>query len=162
MFYRKYLKVAIYPFHLCFIISDDREAINEEFIKQGCPEEKWKDEEYIFATTVYGNVKDLVNEGHEFNCTYVVINPYLTGNRLTFGVIAHEMIHVKNKLYSTIGQKPRYDEGDENEAYLMGYLVDTFMEFYEECAEKEVPISMEAKMHPFVLQTKCYEFKVKE
>jgi len=161
MFYVKYQKLAIYPFQLCFIISDDRDKINEEFTKQGCPEEQWKEGEYIFATTVYGNVKDIVNEGHEFNCTYLVINPYLTGNRLTYGTIAHEMVHVKNKLYRTIGVKADL-KNDENEAYLMGHLVDLFIDFYEECAEKEAPISMEAKLHPFALQTKCYEFKAKE
>lgn len=161
MFYVAYRKVTMYPFHLCFIISDDREKINAEFEKQGCPEERWKDGEYIFATTVYGAVNDQVNEGNSFACTYLVINPYLKGNKLTYGIVAHEMIHIKNKLFRTIGQKPS-PKNDEVEAYLVGYLVDLFMEFYLECAEQEAPIHMDAKMHPFALHTKSYEFKAKE
>jgi len=45
-----------------------------------------------------------------------------------YGLIAHEVVHLKNYIFSDVGQKLDLDN-DEAEAYLTGFLFDKIYEF---------------------------------
>ena len=124
----------MFPINLDMIVTDDIEAL-----KSHLAYDEDQDPEVtkpIFATTYWdefpGKAGDLLMEAIQ-----VVINPYDKHCKITYGVIAHEMYHVRSIMMRKIGQKASL-KNDEFEAYLMNLLVDTFMEFYLECKENEL------------------------
>ncbi len=74
--------------------------------------------------------------GLDYTCNYVVLNPYHKWSVISWGTIAHEIVHLKNAIFQAKGIIPTVDN-DEPETYLVGYLMNKITEFYLECMEKE-------------------------
>jgi len=150
MFYKKVVQLETFPINICVIVSDDFEEVNEYLAKQGIDKEHlFESKDDLYATTIHGCI---MSEDKKYGCRYVVLNPYNDYSSMTYGTICHEAVHVKNSIFRTTGMQPDVNN-DENEAYLVGYLVDMIISFYLECRVKEnFPL----------FKTKAFTLKLKE
>lgn len=161
MHYVKYFKTQIYPINICYVISDEPEKVVAMEIDPNDIEDIENSTD-LYATTFYDgrtyNKKKSHHRDQEIeipvSCMYIVFNPVNEICDLTYGTLVHELVHIKNKIFKEIGMKSKYDN-DEQEAYLMGYLMDVLMEFFQEVQLWEnIYMAETVKLH-----TKTYELR---
>ncbi len=80
--------------------------------------------------STYACVHKAYNERRKEKILVIVFN-VATTTPITHGVITHEMNHVKNMVFETIGYEPDL-ENDEAESYYLNYLVDTAYKYLED------------------------------
>lgn len=107
MITRRKIKIPIYNSIVDFIVFDEWEEVN-----------KWHDnsederEGFILTDIYHPNIiKMFTNSGYRSN-------------------IVHEIIHIKNQIFSIIGQKVDPDN-DEAEAYLVEYLYKELIKVFD-------------------------------
>lgn len=161
MHYTKYFKTDIYPVNICFVISDEPEKVTAMDIDPTDIDDI-ENAVDLYATTFYDgrtfNKRKLHHSDQEkevpVSCMYVVFNPVNEVCDLTYGTLVHELVHVKNKIFKDIGMKSKYDN-DEQEAYLMGYLMDVLMKFFQDTLQEEnMKNNDQIELH-----TKTYELR---
>lgn len=107
MITKRKIKVPIYNFIVDFTIFDEWKEITE-----WCDNVEDEREGFILTDVYYPNIiKMFTNSGYRSN-------------------IVHEIIHIKNQIFSIIGQKVDTDN-DEVEAYLVEYLYKELVKVYE-------------------------------
>ena len=109
LFYEK--KIPIYRGMLVIIISDD---ITE--LKKLDPDFPYED---IYAHATHRDWND--NEGY-----IVILNPNNTRRGLTYGVVAHEALHLVHYLFDN-REMPYTIENDEHACYILEWIVDEIM-----------------------------------
>jgi len=107
----KRIKIPIYNQYLSLVITNKKDISGRE----------------TYAHTYY-------DEGREQqldSVLYLYINPFYKKQNITQGVIAHEAVHVVNRLFHHLGI---YTEelNDEHQAYLVGWVVDEMNKFLKE------------------------------
>jgi hypothetical protein len=128
MFYRQRQRVEVYnDIWLDIVISDDVKRINKEF--------KGKEKEW-YAMVFRHNFKEKPLDELKKRSVVVVLNPNHTHGVIDEGVILHEVVHLKNKIFKTHGVINSRDN-DEHEAYFTEYLYRTVKKFYDEVMETE-------------------------
>jgi hypothetical protein len=127
MFYRQRKKVEVYnDIWLDVVISDDVKAINKEF--------KGREEEW-YAMVFRHNFRENLDELKK-RSVVVVLNPKHKYGVIDDGVILHEAVHIKNKIFETHGVKNDV-KNDEHEAYFVEYLYRTIKEYYDWVLKQE-------------------------
>lgn len=128
MFYRSRKIIPIYDsIWLDIVISDDTERLNSEFEAE--PGE-W------FACVFRNNFQ---LEGNDLwrKSIVIVLNPnHSGGSKITPAIIAHESVHVKNKIFNQIGHK-NSTKNDEPEAYLVEFIFNVVSAFYKKVLKLE-------------------------
>lgn len=107
MITKRKIKVPIYNFIVDFTVFDEWKEITE-----WCDNTENEREGFILTDVYYPNIiKMFTNSGYRSN-------------------IVHEIIHIKNQIFSIIGQKVD-TANDETEAYLVEYLYKELVKVYE-------------------------------
>lgn len=107
MITKRKIKVPIYNFIVDFTVFDEWKEISK-----WCDNTEDEREGFILTDIYYPNIiKMFTNSGYRSN-------------------IVHEIIHIKNQIFSIIGQKVDIDN-DETEAYLVEYLYKELVKVYE-------------------------------
>lgn len=107
MITKRKIKVPIYNFIVDFTVFDEWKEITE-----WCDNTEDEREGFILTDVYYPNIiKMFTNSGYRSN-------------------IVHEIIHIKNQIFSIIGQKVDI-ANDETEAYLVEYLYKELVKVYE-------------------------------
>jgi hypothetical protein len=75
------------------------------------------------------------------NCVVVAFNIDCEVNKVTHGVIAHEVMHAVHEILTTIGMKLSNDS-EEAYAYLTGWLID---KVYKVVSENNIKIHLKAE-----------------
>ena len=126
MFYRQRDRVEVYnDIWLDIVISDDVKRINKEFKGR---EKDW------YAMVFRHNFRLHETDVYKKRSVVVVLNPHNAQGVIDDGVILHECIHLKNKIFKTHGVR-NSRENDEHEAYFVEYLFKTVKKFYDEVIE---------------------------
>jgi hypothetical protein len=128
MFYRQREKVEVYnSVWIDIVISDDIKRLNKEF--KGS-EKDWY--ATVFKHNFYLNKGDTLKK----RSIVVVLNPNNAFGIIDEGIIVHEAIHMKNKIFELHGVKNDV-KNDEHEAYFVEYLFNKINEFYKNVMEIE-------------------------
>lgn len=108
MYKKKTVNVPIYKFGLNIILTDEINKVSHLI-----------DDESVYAHAVLTS-----------RTCHVILN---TKENITFGIIAHEALHIANFIFEVIGVIPNFRD-DEAQAYLLEWVVDKIIEFiYKEC-----------------------------
>ncbi len=116
----KIIKMPLYPGQLVLVATNDVEKIHK---KTKCGNE---DEIYAFCIRAY--YKDYLSYFIVIDVKHENLNKKNKEIKLA-SIIAHESLHVVNKLFTMIGTK-HDTQNDEPASYLIGWVVKKCTKFY--------------------------------
>lgn len=121
MFYEQKHDTVIFPGKIAFVAYDNDEQLKE---KTGLVVDK---EFYMMVQCV----EEYINDGNiEKDVIVVFMKPSEIEN-YSHGELAHESVHVANRIFEIMGYNPNRDE-DEPLAYLVQYITDKLILFVED------------------------------
>lgn len=116
----KELEIPLYSGKLVLGLSNDLKKVRKAFDKDVVGENE------LFASSLHCNYKGKEAFG-------IILNFWNTErNQVTYGVIAHEAVHIANFIMNSRGFIPDF-ENDEAQAYLVNWIVDELVIFIKEC-----------------------------
>ena len=118
-------KFCIEPFSkVCwFIVADTPKDVND-FFSRDADFIPTKEDEILYAEVMEFNLKGI------WNIAFVLYpRGLLLKDDVLCGLIVHEINHIKNKMYSFTGIKPKLSN-DENESYFLEYLFNKILKLY--------------------------------
>ena len=134
MYYKKVFKVPLYPFWYAIVVTDEVKKLKKLPIEERDTSDM-NTEDSIYATT-FRDAHEERPDGRKYHCPHIVLNFRNGYSRMTRGVVAHELVHLRSILFKELGIKVNL-KNDEPEAYVMGDITDTVLNYLEEVIEKE-------------------------
>ena len=112
----KTISVPIYDFLIRVVVSDNEEEFEQDVLDAG------------FEEDVAGAAMIVLHSG------YKVYTLVIDKNGISNGNIAHESLHIVNRIWRDIGSNWFYDD-DEPQCYLIGFIVDCIHKIIEDGSE---------------------------
>jgi hypothetical protein len=107
-------KLAIYPISIALVLNATEKFMNETFTD-------------VYNQDIIKDFEALVGTSQFRNDSRNVVVCYTVEKSLTIGVIAHEAVHMTNRIFNWIGQDLDIKK-DECYAYLLEHIVEFLVE----------------------------------
>jgi hypothetical protein len=118
LFYKKAIEIPMYGGIFLIIFSNDISQIRKTV---NCSDKI----DGLYAFTFH----NFLHKGRE---TFCVCLNFWAESRITLGTIMHEVSHAANRLMSSRGIDPSFDN-DESESYIKGWMADEIEKFMVKC-----------------------------